>query len=115
MPFMWPKQVENTLFRLFRSTFVRHSAVFKDLFSLPTGHSGAPVEGNDDDNPLHFSGISAIDFGIIRRPFATVQQPADAETTPTKSTLRSRLAYIDERLKDFRRRDQTRRRSQSPF
>ncbi|KAI9064781.1 hypothetical protein FKP32DRAFT_1675319 [Trametes sanguinea] len=54
--------VENTLFRLFRSTFVRHSAVFKDLFSLPTGHSGAPVEGNDDDNPLHFSGISAVDF-----------------------------------------------------
>jgi hypothetical protein len=28
--------------------------------------------------------------------------------------LRSRLAYIDERIKDFRRRDQTRRRSQSP-
>ncbi|KAL7789374.1 hypothetical protein V8C37DRAFT_214082 [Trichoderma ceciliae] len=60
--------------------------------------------------------ISAIDFSIIRRPFATVQQPAESETTPTKSSLRSRLAYIDERLKDFRRpRDQTRRRSQSPF
>lgn len=65
--------------------------------------------------------ISAIDFSIIRRPFATVQQPqpqqqpAEGETTPNKSSLRSRLAYIDERLKDFRRRDQTRRRSQSPF
>jgi hypothetical protein len=69
--------------------------------------------------------ISAIDFSIIRRPFATVQpvvqqqqqqqpQPAEAETTPTRSSLRSRLAYIDERIKDFRRRDQTRRRSQSP-
>ncbi|RFU73486.1 hypothetical protein TARUN_8771 [Trichoderma arundinaceum] len=58
--------------------------------------------------------ISAIDFSIIRRPFATVQQPVESETTPTKSSLRSRLAYIDERLKDFRRRDGTRRRSQSP-
>lgn len=58
--------------------------------------------------------ISAIDFSIIRRPFATVQQPVESETTPTKSSLRSRLAYIDERLKDFRRRDQPRRRSQSP-
>lgn len=65
--------------------------------------------------------ISAIDFSIIRRPFATVPQqqpqqpqPAESETTPTRSSLRSRLAYIDERIKDFRRRDQTRRRSQSP-
>ncbi|KAM0253050.1 hypothetical protein ACHAQJ_007481 [Trichoderma viride] len=59
--------------------------------------------------------ISALDFSIIRRPFATVQpQPTESETTPTKSSLRSRLAYIDERIKDFRRRDQTRRRSQSP-
>ncbi|KAL7925114.1 hypothetical protein ACQKWADRAFT_242010 [Trichoderma austrokoningii] len=67
--------------------------------------------------------ISAIDFSIIRRPFATVQpvqqqqqqqQPPETETTPTRSSLRSRLAYIDERIKDFRRRDQTRRRSQSP-
>ncbi|OTA04939.1 hypothetical protein A9Z42_0055320 [Trichoderma parareesei] len=55
--------------------------------------------------------ISAIDFSIIRRPFATVQQPVESETSPPKSSLRSRLAYIDERLKDFRRRD---RRSQSP-
>ncbi|KAH9888394.1 hypothetical protein C8Q73DRAFT_655580 [Cubamyces lactineus] len=54
--------VENTLFRLFRSTFTRHSSVFKDLFSLPTSQNGMPVEGCDDDNPLQFSGISATDF-----------------------------------------------------
>ncbi|KAK5990795.1 hypothetical protein PT974_09068 [Cladobotryum mycophilum] len=66
--------------------------------------------------PNRSSGVSAIDFGIIRRPFATVQQPTDVNTTPTKlSSFRSRLAYIDERLKDFRRRDTPRRRSQSPF
>ncbi|KAL7945969.1 hypothetical protein V8C42DRAFT_48346 [Trichoderma barbatum] len=58
--------------------------------------------------------ISTIDFSIIRRPFATVQQPVESETTSPKSSLRSRLAYIDERLKDFRRRDHPRRRSQSP-
>ncbi|KAK4070427.1 hypothetical protein Trihar35433_4894 [Trichoderma harzianum] len=58
--------------------------------------------------------ISAIDFSIIRRPFATVQQPIESESTSPKSSLRSRLAYIDERLKDFRRRDHPRRRSQSP-
>ncbi|EHK17479.1 uncharacterized protein TRIVIDRAFT_43320 [Trichoderma virens Gv29-8] len=58
--------------------------------------------------------ISTIDFSIIRRPFATVQQPIESESTSPKSSLRSRLAYIDERLKDFRRRDHPRRRSQSP-
>ncbi|KAI0644967.1 hypothetical protein C8Q79DRAFT_912026 [Trametes meyenii] len=54
--------VENTLFKVFRSTFTRHSSVFKDLFSLPTCPNGMPAEGHDDDNPLHFSGISATDF-----------------------------------------------------
>ena len=54
-------QVENTLFRVFRSTFTRHSGVFRDLFNLPKPVGGSP-EGLDDDNPLHFSGISAVDF-----------------------------------------------------
>lgn len=37
--------------------------VFKDLFSLPTGPNlGQPIEGDDDTNPLTFSGISATDF-----------------------------------------------------
>ncbi|PIL33811.1 hypothetical protein GSI_04436 [Ganoderma sinense ZZ0214-1] len=53
-------QVENTLFRVFRSTFTRHSAFFKDLFSLP-GPVGT-AEGLDDDNPLQFSGISVVEF-----------------------------------------------------
>ncbi|RPD57425.1 hypothetical protein L226DRAFT_554217 [Lentinus tigrinus ALCF2SS1-7] len=53
--------VENTLFRVFRSTFTRHSAVFRDLFNLPRPVGGS-AEGLDDDNPLHFSGISAVDF-----------------------------------------------------
>ncbi|KAI0366761.1 hypothetical protein BV20DRAFT_971499 [Pilatotrama ljubarskyi] len=54
--------VESTLFRLFRSTFTRHSVVFRDLFSLPISQDGPPAEGQDDGNPLRFSYISATDF-----------------------------------------------------
>jgi len=53
-------RVENTLFKVFRSTFIRHSPVFKDLFSLPEPMGAA--EGSSDENPVHFSGISATDF-----------------------------------------------------
>ncbi|RDX44226.1 hypothetical protein OH76DRAFT_1111592 [Lentinus brumalis] len=53
--------VENTLFKVFRSTFIRHSAVFRDLFNLPRPIGGA-TEGSDDDHPLQFSGTSAVDF-----------------------------------------------------
>ncbi|KAH7329071.1 hypothetical protein B0I35DRAFT_473710 [Stachybotrys elegans] len=50
-----------------------------------------------------------------RRPFATVQQPTDnAGSSNPKSSLATRLAYIDERLKDLRRRG-ARRRSESPL
>ncbi|KAL4245354.1 hypothetical protein ABKN59_009790 [Abortiporus biennis] len=55
--------VENILFRVFRSTFRRHSSVFNDLFMLPEPVEGATgVEGSSDENPLVFSGISTVDF-----------------------------------------------------
>ncbi|KAI0629687.1 hypothetical protein C8Q77DRAFT_1025903, partial [Trametes polyzona] len=73
--------VENTLFRLFRSTFTRHSAVFKDLFSLPTGPDGQPPEGQNDANPLTFSGISAVDFERL----LWVLYPSDYNTHRAKS------------------------------
>lgn len=50
----------------------------------------------------------------VRRPFATVQQPSEGSGPDTRSSLASRLAYIDEKLKDIRRRSQSQRRSQSP-
>ncbi|KAH8103514.1 hypothetical protein BXZ70DRAFT_735785 [Cristinia sonorae] len=53
--------VEDTLFRVFRSTFIRHSPVFGDLFSLPEP-AGQTSEGSSDDNPLYFSGILSADF-----------------------------------------------------
>lgn len=72
--------------------------------------------------PNRHSSVSAIDVGAVFRPFATVHQPGEKPTTastasgPTSKTpLANRLAYIDERLKGFRRRDRNSRRSQSPF
>lgn len=54
-------------------------------------------------------------FGAIRRPFATIQQPADDAGGPARGNLASRLTYINDRLREFRRRDQHRRRSESPL
>ncbi|KAI0862007.1 hypothetical protein F4860DRAFT_474590 [Xylaria cubensis] len=63
---------------------------------------------------------SASNFGLaaLRRPFATVQQsPQPITDTPssTRSSLASRLAYLDQRLKELRNRGADRRRSQSPL
>lgn len=57
-------QVENTLFRVFRSTFARHSPVFKELFSLPEP-VGFPSEGSEDETPLYLSGILSVDFARL--------------------------------------------------
>ncbi|KAK2596190.1 hypothetical protein QQS21_006395 [Conoideocrella luteorostrata] len=71
--------------------------------------------------PNRHSRVSSIDIGAVLRPFATVHQLGEksnnAATTATsaKTPLVNRLAYIDERLKDFRHRGRNSRRSQSPF
>lgn len=54
-------------------------------------------------------------FGAIRRPFATIQQPADDSGGTGRGNLASRLTYINDRLREFRHRDQQRRRSESPL
>ncbi|EIW54054.1 uncharacterized protein TRAVEDRAFT_91862, partial [Trametes versicolor FP-101664 SS1] len=87
--------VENTLFRLFRSTFTRHSVVFKDLFSLPTGPNlGQPIEGDDDTNPLTFSGISATDFErllwVLYPPDFNTPKPTSAAEWHSILSLASR-------------------------
>ncbi|KZT03910.1 uncharacterized protein LAESUDRAFT_683082 [Laetiporus sulphureus 93-53] len=53
--------VEGTLFRVFRSSFTRHSAVWRELFLLPEPAECIP-EGLSDDSPLFLSGISSVDF-----------------------------------------------------
>lgn len=77
---------------------------------------GSPfsMPGSSFSFPNRLSRAPDVDVDAVRRPFATVQQPT--ENSPlSKSSLASRLAYIDERLKDFRRHDRPRRRSESPL
>lgn len=67
--------------------------------------------------PNRLSQPQDLAFGEVRRPFATIQQPAanDADTPARAANLASRLTYINERLREFRQRDHTWRRSESPF
>ncbi|KAM0341332.1 hypothetical protein ACHAPU_010075 [Fusarium lateritium] len=78
---------------------------------------GSPfvVGGSSYSFPNRLSHGIAPDNEAFRRPFATVQQSSESSHGVTRSSLASRLAYIDERLKDFRRRDKPRRRSESPL
>ncbi|KAF4456827.1 hypothetical protein F53441_1124 [Fusarium austroafricanum] len=78
---------------------------------------GSPfaLGGSSFSFPNRLSHGTGIGPGAVRRPFATVQQSSESNQGVTRSSLASRLAYIDERLKDFRRRDQPRRRSESPL
>ncbi|UPK98091.1 hypothetical protein LCI18_009026 [Fusarium solani-melongenae] len=80
---------------------------------------GSPfsLSGSSFSYPNRLSHGNGVEANAARRPFATVQQLSVSENTPavTRSSLASRLAYIDERLKDFRRRDRPRRRSESPL
>lgn len=78
---------------------------------------GSPFAGKSQSFsfPNRHSTTAVIDFAAVRRPFATVHQSLDSATSSTKPSLANRLAYIDERLKDFRRRDPHERRSHSPF
>ncbi|KAF4336943.1 hypothetical protein FBEOM_9187 [Fusarium beomiforme] len=78
---------------------------------------GSPfaLGGSSFSFPNRLSHGAGTDPDALRRPFATVQQSSEGSQGVTRSSLASRLAYIDERLKDFRRRDQPRRRSESPL
>ncbi|KAF5018412.1 hypothetical protein F66182_9619 [Fusarium sp. NRRL 66182] len=71
--------------------------------------------GSSFSFPNRLSHGTVPDSDAARRPFATAKQSSEGNTRVTRSSLASRLAYIDERLKDFRRRDQPRRRSESPL
>ncbi|KZT72410.1 hypothetical protein DAEQUDRAFT_664420 [Daedalea quercina L-15889] len=53
--------VEDTLFRVFRSSFTRHSAVWRELFDLPHP-TNEPMEGSGDEHPLILYGISKFEL-----------------------------------------------------
>ncbi|KAI0453668.1 hypothetical protein F5B21DRAFT_478839 [Xylaria acuta] len=68
--------------------------------------------------PNRLSSASSFSLAALRKPFATVQQspqPITDTPSPTRSSLASRLAYLDQRLKELRNRSTDRRRSQSPL
>ncbi|KAI1190504.1 hypothetical protein F5B17DRAFT_75816 [Nemania serpens] len=68
--------------------------------------------------PHRLPSSSSFSLAALRKPFATVQQlpqPIIDTPSPGRSSLASRLAYLDQRLKELRSRGTDRRRSQSPF
>lgn len=78
---------------------------------------GSPFSGQPSSFsfPNRFTQPMNLDMAALGRPFATVQQPAEAPAAPVRSNLASRLAYIDQRLKELNKRDPSRPRSESPF
>lgn len=81
---------------------------------------GSPFAAKSSSHsvPNRFSSPSRLHLSsAIRKPFATVQQQSSdsgrSSSSSTRSSLQTRLAYIDQRLKDFRRRTREKR-SKSP-
>lgn len=91
-----------------------------DVPPTPPRRLGSPFPGSNASRSFP-DRLQPAEFNLtaLRRGFATVQQyaeptrPSDAAPAP-RSSLASRLAYIDERLKEFRGRSNVSRRSQSP-
>ncbi|KAI0732483.1 hypothetical protein C8Q72DRAFT_817125 [Fomitopsis betulina] len=53
--------VEDTLYKVFRSTFTRHSSLWRDLYGMP--HPTAmPMDGSDDEHPLVLHGVYKHEF-----------------------------------------------------
>ncbi|KAI0204735.1 hypothetical protein F4808DRAFT_308291 [Astrocystis sublimbata] len=80
---------------------------------------GSPFATSSSQSfPNRLYSASSFSFAALRRPFATVQQTSQPIIDPpssTRSNLASRLAYLDQRLKELRNRGSDRRRSQSPL
>ncbi|KAL1891616.1 hypothetical protein Sste5346_007532 [Sporothrix stenoceras] len=65
--------------------------------------------------PNRFSQPTDLDMAIVGRPFATVQR-SQTKPVPARTNLATRLAYIDQRLRELNNRnDNQRRRSDSPL
>ncbi|KAL7628221.1 hypothetical protein AAE478_002420 [Parahypoxylon ruwenzoriense] len=86
----------------------------------PPPRLGSPFSGAGSSYSFPNRMSTPIDFNLtaLHRPFATVQQSTQTSSeipSPPRSTLASRLAYLDQRLKELRNRSSDRRRSQSPL
>ncbi|KAK1752512.1 hypothetical protein QBC47DRAFT_424717 [Echria macrotheca] len=84
---------------------------------LPPPRLGSPFSATHNSsfsfpNRLHRAQHGgSVDLGMLGRPFATIQQPAEADASYTRPSLAGRLAYLDQRLKELHRRG----RSESPL
>ncbi|KAI1415701.1 hypothetical protein F5Y13DRAFT_156637 [Hypoxylon sp. FL1857] len=80
---------------------------------------GSPFSGAGSSYSFPNRLSAPINFNLtaLRRPFATVQptQERSERQSPPRSSLASRLAYLDQRLRELRNRGGDRRRSQSPL
>ncbi|KAI2609759.1 uncharacterized protein GGS25DRAFT_520567 [Hypoxylon fragiforme] len=86
---------------------------------IPPRRLGSPFSsaGSSHSFPNRLSAPINFNLTAFRRPFATVQQSTQErqQTQSPRSTLASRLAYLDQRLRELRNRGNERRRSQSPL
>ena len=84
----------------------------------PPPRLGSPFSGVDSSfsfpRRMHRHHPESVDLGMLGRPFATVRQASEVDAAGSvRADLTGRLAYIDQRLKEFRNRD-IQRRSKSP-
>ena len=87
--------------------------------AVPPPRLGSPFSGSSTSFsvPNRFSQPATFDLGSLGRPFATVQRSNESTAIPARTNLASRLAYIDQRLKEFNnnRSGNARPRSDSPL
>lgn len=88
----------------------------------PPARLGSPFPGarasTSRSVPNRRSGPASVDFGVLGRPFFSVDESMDkpSSRSTTRAALTTKLAHLDERLNFFRRRTGSaeRGRSQSP-
>lgn len=61
VPLTKDMQVEGSLFKVPRESFVENSELFRAMFQLPVP-SGRSPDGSSDQNPLRLDGIEKTDF-----------------------------------------------------
>ncbi|OAA62587.1 hypothetical protein SPI_04127 [Niveomyces insectorum RCEF 264] len=83
---------------------------------LGSPFSSIPASNSSFSFPNRLSQPPDFDLASLDRPFATVQRIAQPKAVSARTNLASRLAYIDQRLRELNNRnDNRRRRSDSPF
>ncbi|KAJ7655372.1 hypothetical protein B0H17DRAFT_377824 [Mycena rosella] len=77
-------KVEQSLFRVPRYQFERHSDIFADMFTVPQPADSAQSDGSDDEIPLKLEGIKALDFQrLLQVLYPLTAIPKTPEMLPT--------------------------------